>query len=83
MLKIGRFYDRESSMSAHVSMNLLHKLGKSAKKWGLPWSLINKTKLCYGPASPVHICNVWTINMQSSNIKEWNLFELQITHMLQ
>ena len=24
--------------------------------------------------------NVWTIIMQSLNIKEWNLFELQITH---
>ena len=27
----------------------------------------------------VHIFNVWTIIMQSLNIKEWKLFELQIT----
>ena len=26
----------------------------------------NKTKLCSGPASPVHIFNVWTIIMQNS-----------------
>ena len=30
----------------------------------------NKTKLCSGPASPVHIFNVLTIIMQSLNIKE-------------
>ena len=29
-----------------------------------------KTKLCSGPASPVHIFNVLTIIMQSLNIKE-------------
>ena len=28
----------------------------------------NLTKLCSGPASPVHIFNVWIIIMQSSNI---------------
>ena len=38
----------------------------------------NKTKLCSGPASSVHIFNVLTLIMQSLNIKEWNLFELQI-----
>ena len=27
----------------------------------------------------VHIFNVWTIIMQSLNLKEWKLFELQIT----
>ena len=27
----------------------------------------------------VHIFNLWTIIMQSLNIKEWKLFELQIT----
>ena len=27
----------------------------------------------------VHMFNAWTINMQSSNIKEWKLLELQIT----
>ena len=32
---------------------------------------VNKTKLCSGPASPVHI-GVWTVDMQSSNIQEWN-----------
>ena len=30
---------------------------------------INKTKLCSGPASHLHIFNVRTINMQSSNIQ--------------
>ena len=39
---------------------------------------LNKTK----PASPVHIFNVWIISMQNLNIKKWNLFELQITHIL-
>ena len=39
----------------------------------------NKTKLCSRPALPVHTFNVWTIIMQSLNIKEWNLFELEIT----
>ena len=34
--------------------------------------LSNMTKLCSGPALPVHIFNVWTIITQ----KEWNLFEL-------
>ena len=33
---------------------------------------MNKTKLCYWPASPVHIFNVWTVDMQRSNIQEWN-----------
>ena len=42
----------------------------------------NKTKLCSGPASSVHIFNVWKINMQSLNIQEWNLFKLEITHKL-
>ena len=37
------------------------------------------TKLCSGPALEVHMFNVWIINMQSLNIKEWKLFELQIT----
>ena len=31
---------------------------------------LNKTKLCSGPASPVHIFNMLTIIMQSLNIKE-------------
>ena len=34
--------------------------------------LINKTKLCSGPASQVHIVNVWIVDMQSSNKQEWN-----------
>ena len=38
---------------------------------------VNKTKLCSGPASPVHV-GVWTVDMQSSNIQEWN----QITSKL-
>ena len=42
--------------------------------------ILDKTQLCSGPASPEHIFNVWTIIMQSLNIKEWNLFELQITN---
>ena len=33
--------------------------------------IINKTKLCSGPASRVHI-GVWTVDMQSPNIQEWN-----------
>ena len=41
---------------------------------------LNKIKLCSGPASLVHILNVWTIIMQSLNVKEWNLFEIQISH---
>ena len=40
----------------------------------------NKTKLCSGPASSVHIFNGWTIIMQSFNKKEWNRFELQIKY---
>ena len=39
---------------------------------------LTKTALCSGPALRVHIFNLWTIIMQSLNIKEWNLFELQI-----
>ena len=31
---------------------------------------VNKTKLCSGPASRVHIFNVGTIIMQSLNIKK-------------
>ena len=27
----------------------------------------------------VHVFNVWTVIVQSLNIKEWTLFELQIT----
>ena len=45
-------------------------------------SISNKTKLFSEPASPVHIFNVWTINMQSSNIQEWHLFKLQTKHKL-
>ena len=41
---------------------------------------LNKTKPCSGPAPPLYNFNVLTIIMQSLNIKEWNLFELQITH---
>ena len=40
----------------------------------------NKTKHGSVPVSSVHIFNVWTIIMQSSNIKEWNLFEIQIDY---
>ena len=32
----------------------------------------NKIKICSGPVSRVHIFNVWTVDMQSSNIQEWN-----------
>ena len=39
---------------------------------------MNKTKLCSGPVLPVHIFNVWTIDVQSSNIQELN----QNTHKL-
>ena len=35
-------------------------------------TLLNKTKVCSGPALGVHIFNVWTVDMQSSNIQEWN-----------
>ena len=28
------------------------------------------------------IFNLWTINMQNSNIQEWNMFKLQNTHKL-
>ena len=45
-------------------------------------NILNKTKLCSWPASSVHIFNVRTIIVQSSDIKEWNLFLIQITHKL-
>ena len=34
------------------------------------------------PQKGMHMFNVWTMIMQSLNIKEWKLFELHITHHL-
>ena len=59
----------ESLIGAHTNLYLLLDIVL----------YVNKTELCSGPASLVHIFNVWTIIMQSLNIKERNLFELQIT----
>ena len=36
----------------------------------------NKTKLCSGPASRVHIVNVFTVDMKKSNKQEWNQIQI-------
>ena len=43
---------------------------KSIKRVQQTTRLYNKAKLCCGPASRVHIFNVLTVDMQSSNIQE-------------
>ena len=69
-----RVYKNQRTVYEYVNNCSIKYMNRScfSKTKSMIWIGLNKTKLCSRPASRMHIFNVWTVDMQSSNIQEWN-----------
>ena len=76
-IKEWKFFELQITQTRHP-LSILPK--KNLLKFKTPKNDQEIHEMC--TKNKVHIFNVWIINMQSLNIKEWNLFEIQITHTL-